>query len=144
MQRIESKKGVSSIIASVFLIIIIIISISLMAVSLIKLVKLPALSPENSCPLLLSKKPLSIEKVCFNQETNKIEATVQRNSDEIKIDSMKFILDNESYICGDFCGNCQLMDKGASQKYYFTTTTKKEITLVANGCLLERKPIKGC
>lgn len=147
---IIGKGGVSQVIFSVFIIIIAIISVSILFLSINKIIK-PSLSPELSCIDLQIKKPILIKNACYNSKTEDIEITINRQiNDQTTIKQITFLISsnekNEKYSCGDNCLNCNLLEAGKTQIYYFKTELK-DLNLVSvnyQGCLLDKKEINKC
>ena len=145
-----NKKGLSDIISTVLIILLILVSVSLISMSVFKLVKNPALSPGESCPIIQFNKVVKIYKVCLNQETKDIEITLERNLDEnYLIEELAFVVDkNEKtnkYKCGDQCGECKILNPGNIKTYYITTQENPDkLSLILNNCVLETKEINNC
>jgi len=136
-----NKKGLSNIIANVLIILLVISAIATLSTSIFNLVDSPALSPEKSCPILLSKKIIEVREACYNQETQETIITIQRN-DKTQIESLSFILNQESYTCGNACNTCNILQEGI-KKYYFPLESE-EVSVVVNNCLIETKKITRC
>jgi hypothetical protein len=139
----QNKKAISNIVANVLMILLIIAAIATLSTSVLNLVKNPALSPENSCPVLLSKKPIQIQSACYNQETSETEIIIRRNNDKTTINKLVFSLDNQAYSCSNSCGSCQIPTNIGTQKYFFNENPK-EVSLNVNGCLVEKKDVGVC
>ncbi|MAG07681.1 hypothetical protein CMI46_02600 [Candidatus Pacearchaeota archaeon] len=141
--KIKNKKAISNIVASVLMILLIVAAIATLSTSVLNLVKSPALSPENSCPVLLSKKPIQIQSACYNSVLEETEIIIKRNNDKTTINNLIFSLDNEAYTCSNSCGSCQIPTTIGTQKYFFSENAE-EVTLNVNGCLIEKKEVGVC
>ena len=85
---IKNKKALSQIIATILILIITIIAFSVLSIIIINTTKTVSLSPQLSCFNLKTKQILSIEKVCYNQQTHDIEISINRKIDEVKINEI--------------------------------------------------------
>jgi hypothetical protein len=146
MQRIKqrhlNKKGLSNLIASVLITLLSIAAIATLSTQIFSLVNSPSLSPETSCPILLSKQPIQIIKTCYNTETEETEITLTRNNPNIGVSSLNFLLDEESFSCTESCGTCQILQTG-TEKYYFDKDAS-QLTLFVNNCFAIQKTIENC
>jgi|TARA_Y100000310_G_C20584972_1_gene764914 hypothetical protein len=141
-QKHLNKKGLSNLIASVLIILLSITAIATLSTQIFSLVNSPTLSPETSCPILLSKQPIQVIKTCYNTETSETEITLTRNNQNIKISQLSFLLDEESFSCGESCGTCQILQTG-TEKYYFDKDAN-QLTLFVNNCFAIQKTIENC
>lgn len=141
--QIMNKKGLSNLIATVFIILLSIAAITTLSTQIFSLVNNPSLSPENSCVFLSTKNIIDITKVCYNTETKETEITLTRNNKNAILDSLKFSLDGETYSCDNSCGTCQIPEIG-TQKYYFETKETKRLSFFINECYIREKTIENC
>ena len=139
-----NKKALSDVISTILIILLSIALIGVFWNLILGLIDNPSLSPETSCPIILSKNPISIQKACYN--SNQIELTLSRNLNNIKINSFGFIIDEEkAFSCGNQCGECYILDEGSSKTYYIPSEeTPNTISLQLNGCLIKEKEIESC
>jgi len=142
MQTIKNKRGLSNLIATVFIILLSMTAITILSTQILSLIRSPALAPEASCPVIISKKLIQVTNACYNQETGEIELTLIKNHNEININSLRFLLDGESYLCGDSCGTCQIIASDL-QTYYFDKKAN-QVTIFIDNCLTETKEINNC
>ncbi|MEM3112882.1 MAG: hypothetical protein QXH60_03155 [Candidatus Pacearchaeota archaeon] len=151
-----NKKGLSNLIGNMIIVLLILASILLISMSLFKIINNPAFSPEESCPILQFNKVVRIYNACINQETNEIEITLERTSeDNFDIKTLDLIINNDKtlkYKCGNQCGECRILKTGSIKKYYISHQAKnvleeeraKELSLIVNGCILETKLLNKC
>jgi len=115
-----NKKALSNIVANVLMIILIVVAMGILAANIFEIIKMPALSPENSCIQIQLDKIVKIERACYNQGTGNLEITLDSN-----------------------CENCEILSKGKTKTYYFSPNAK-EVAIVINGCLIETRDVERC
>ncbi len=138
-----NKKALSNIVANVLMIILIVVAMGILAANIFEIIKMPALSPENSCIQIQLDKIVKIERACYNQGTGNLEITLERKRSEISVNELKFILDGNSWNCNSNCENCEILSKGKTKTYYFSPNAK-EVAIVINGCLIETRDVERC
>jgi hypothetical protein len=143
-----NKKGLSDVVATVFLILSAMFAVSLVGYALLGFVG-ASLSPERfSCVEEQISPTMTISSAIYNSNTNEVEVTVQRRlQSPTPVSSIEFNLISQSqssnYACADQCGNCILVGPGMSEVYYFPVEGEipEQIILSVSGCSLETKRI---
>jgi hypothetical protein len=136
-----NKKGVSSIIANILIILLVIAMVGTLSSQILKLINNPTLSPENNCQLLYSKNIINLQEACYNPDTKETEIKVRRNSQE-PINKLTFFLNGIPHSCGNTCGSCHILQEG-TQTYYFDKQAQ-EVSLFMNNCFIESENIRTC
>ncbi|MCH7567819.1 MAG: hypothetical protein IIA87_00185 [Nanoarchaeota archaeon] len=149
MQKIKNnKKGIAEVIGVVFIILISIVSAGILYSSINTVTE--QLSPAFSCTDIKIQHPTTIEKACYNKETNELEVTIERTiTSNIEINSIGFVTSSDTnsleFLCGFSCGgNCVIPDAGETKTYYFDVeglTNPKTLIISINDCTLESKEI---
>ncbi|MBI2451562.1 hypothetical protein HYV50_00620 [Candidatus Pacearchaeota archaeon] len=148
-----NKKGLAEIVITLSLVLIIIAAAFLLYNTLIKPIGTKTLSPEFNCIDLQIKNPITINNVCFSQETNETEATLTRSSENININSLTFIISYEnsesSWICENTnsCPGCEILAPGTTKTYFFSEESSKNpktLSLYYYTCKLGEKNIVKC
>lgn len=146
----QNKKGISSTIAVVIMIVIGLAAFSILYLYVSSTVSNVNLSPVFSCYEMQANPPISIPKACYNQNTGEIETTLQRGIQDMQIDSLNFIINSDSsssnWNCGE-CMSCKVLDQGSGKTYFFALTdasTQKTVSVYYNSCLLASKNIEPC
>ncbi|MEK6854696.1 MAG: hypothetical protein AABX73_00565 [Nanoarchaeota archaeon] len=148
MQSIK-RKGMSSIVVIVFLILISMAIVSMLYVSINKLGA--QLSPQISCTERQINPHIEIAGVCYNPQNKNVELTLRRDISRESIDVLNFFisndLDSSSWICSNSCGNCVILGSGEIKKYYFDFENFREnsrIGFAILDCLIESREILLC
>ena len=119
---ISGKKGISNIVVAVLTILIVVVAVFLIGIIVSKVVQ-PHLSPAFSCYEWQLDAPLNIESICYNNESQDIEATVFRKqeSSEIRSFTLKISGENKNMLwnCGETCGGCSILETNKRRTYYF-------------------------
>jgi hypothetical protein len=145
-----NKRALSGVIASVLIILVAMAAIVVLGFAIKSLVQAPALSPKLNCLELQTSPPLEISKACYNSQTKEVQITVKRNTKDISISQLEFLIgseaQNEKWACGLSCGgNCVILSKGQTKTYFFSppeVPTESKVSI--SNCLIETKPITEC
>ena len=145
----KNKKALSAVVGTFLLILLGIATVSTVWITFKSLSDQVLASPEISC-FEMSKgisQEISIEKTCYNSETQKLEIKLKRLSQNFQIDEMAFVVENaeetEEWCCGKGCANCDILESGV-KTYFLETSEPKEITLKLENCVMETKKIYAC
>lgn len=140
-----NKRGLSEIVTVVLILTLTILAVTILASVVIKIAKAPKLSPEYNCLDVKIKNLVTIESSCYNQNTQDIQVSLKRNLQNLEIKNIGFIINNQEYICGNFCGNCNIVSNGNSETYYiFQSERPEDIKIKINNCLISTKKITTC
>ena len=150
MQKIN-KRAVSNIVAVVSLILLTIVLISTLSYTFNKIIAVPQLAPAMSCLEMQTSFPLSIQKACFNSETNQTEITVKRKLDT-EINSFDFsittLAETSEWYAGPGCVSCGVLSEGQVKTYFLNQTIdvkeKNKAGISINNCLIQTKDINFC
>ena len=148
MQSIN-KKGLSSVIATVLILLITVAAFTILSASVLKLVRDPSLSPKFSCFDLQFNRAVTVKSACYNQTSKEAEIVLQRFIDkDLEVPSLKFVINSDSHSsswdCSNSCSNCRILDAGRVKKYYFPISnlgTNGKVSITAPNCLLDSKVI---
>jgi len=133
-----NKKGISNIVASVFLIALTVIAVSLLSATISKTINL---SPQMSCLDLKLNPPVQIEKACLDSTlTTRLFLKAKSSSD---IGSLEVITNNARYLIGEGCGICKLPKEGET-KLYPLSEQASLVSIKINDCIIETKPVTSC
>ena len=150
MQKIN-KKAVSNIVAVVSLVLLALALVSVLSYAFNKIIAAPQLAPAMSCLEMQTSFPLSIQKACFNAETNQTEITLKRKLDT-EINSFDFLIttpaETSEWHAGPGCESCEVLSEGQVKTYYIeqkinTNENNKAGVLISN-CLIQTKNILSC
>lgn len=144
-----NKKGLSSVISTLVIILVAICAISIIALYLNSTITKPFLSPENNCLNSKLNPSLSIKDICYNDKTKDLEIKINRNLNDKSISQIIFTINSNSgtknWQCSNSCGDCDILDKGSTKTYYLALDSlenQTSISLGENSCLLETKNIE--
>lgn len=141
-----NKKGISEVVAVVFIVFISIIAISILFVSIRQLVDF---SPQLSCTQLQIKQVFEIKDACFDADNNKVITTLKRSLDDTEILSIEYAISSETdrfeFSCGFSCGGCFIQDPGSTKTFYLDVIgiqgIPESLLIKANGCALQNTEI---
>lgn len=147
-----NKKGVAETLTTLVLVVIALASVTLAGYSILNLVRAGNIqaSPTFNCLQLQTQFPPAIKlaRACYNSQTNKLEALVQRNSLETNILSLSFTMDAETWTCSkETCNNCVILESGTSQVYYLKpdkTPIGKNLEIYIGSCKIDDIKINNC
>lgn len=146
MQSIMNKKGVSGVVATLFLILSSIFALSVVGYTVLGYIDL---SPQISCTEAQIQPPVTISSAIYNPDTKEVEVTLQRSLQEsVPVNSLEFTIlsDSESneFSCSDSCGNCIVVSPGTSEKYYFSVEefVPQRVILGISGCTVEARTLQ--
>jgi len=147
-----NKRGLSDIVSTSVLIILALASVGFAGYSVMNLLALGDIqsSPTYNCLDLTTRLtlPVQITKACINSE-GKVEALIQRSSEELSINSLSFVLEDETWTCSqNTCGSaCEVLNKGTSKIYHFTPNQNpldKKLEVYLGTCKIDEKKIGNC
>ena len=142
MSGINSKKGISNIIAT-----LIIISVTLLVAGILFIAVRNLIEIKLSPPDLCLEETLKIKNACYNQETKDLEITLTKIPGK-KITKIDFIVefekDSSLFSCYENCDNCKILKHGTKTYYIQTEETPKKIIIKANNCPEGKKTISDC
>ena len=143
---INSKHALSTVIASLIIILLSITAISMVWITVKELTNSIALSPEINCLNIKIQPPIKINSACYNPEKKQIELELKRNFEEMQINSISILSNSGSeWQCSSTCGNCLIPTSGETKIYFLSEETKpNEITFEIENCIIETKEIKDC
>jgi len=147
--RSIGKKAISEVIATVFLITLSIAAASIIGYFIFPMVNQATnLAPTVSCIELKTSPIITISNACFNEQTREIELTLKRDTKEITINTISFIVRSidhvKSFKCGLDCSNCNLLNKGTEKKYFFSFPNFKDyvdLTYALDDCEIKTERI---
>lgn len=150
MQKIN-KKAVSNIVAAVSIFLLALVLVSVVSYAFNKIISAPNLAPAMSCLEMQTSFPLSIQKSCFNAETNNTEITLKRKLGT-EINEFDFLITTPSetsvWFAGPGCENCEVMPEGQVQTYYIpqkiNTNENNKVGISINDCLIQTRDILNC
>ncbi len=147
-----NKKGISTVVASVLLIMVSIVALTLVWTAIRPMIA-TSLSPQISCIELQSESAIKINSACYNNNTKELELLIER-SQKSELSEIKFTISSDNnyrdFICSsnsEICANCQLPEKGETKKYFFLSnsqTPPSRITIKSDSCILDTKEIVLC
>jgi deoxycytidylate deaminase len=147
-----NKKASSESLITVVLIIIALASISLASFSVMNLFDSSKiqLSSQYNCFDLQTElsSTLKIARSCIDTD-GKIKALIQRNSNDLNVQSISFTLEDETWACSiESCSNCEILQAGTSRVYYFTPSNQdsidKSLKVYIGNCLIDEMKITRC
>lgn len=142
---IKNKKAISSIIATLIIILVSLVAVSMLWITFNNFANEIKMSPEINCFDIKIQPPITINSVCYNSENKQIEVELKRNFNEIQINSLKLITETREWQCSSACGNCIILNSGETKKYFLDEQTQpKEITLQIEDCIIETKNVGSC
>jgi len=149
MQKIKNKKALSTIVATLIILVLSITAITITWVAVKKLINPEILLAPKSCIDFQINAPYELGKICYNSEKKEVELNLLKKYGKYEITDVFFIVDEESqsseWCCGSQCLNCRLPE--ISSKEYFLSPIEKKpksLTLKINNCILEAKNIGEC
>lgn len=147
MQTVN-KKGVSTVVSAIFLIIITMASAGIIWSSIKPIVDL---SPEVSCAELKIQKPIFFQSICYNSDTNQLETLIKRKLESSQLSNFQISIsddvNNLDLSCGVTCGGqCVILQEGESKKYFIEelTFSPKIAILKTSGCSIDELKIGDC
>jgi len=144
--NMKNKKALSTIIASLIIILLSITAVSIIWITIKGLTNSVALSPEINCLNIKIQPLIKINSACYNPENKQIEVELKRNLEEMQINSISILSDSSSeWKCSSTCGNCLILNPGETKTYFLSEESKpNEITFGIENCITETKEIKNC
>ena len=144
--KLENKKGVSNIIATMSLVLLSIIAVGVLWGFVKTTIDNIELSPEISCLDMKTKSTVKIQRACFNSQTKETQITLKRSLTGLTIESLEFATQKNKYQCGLSCNNgCTVLNDGTTKTYIFSSQeNENQINLLYQDCLLDTKEIKNC
>ena len=146
-----NKKAISNLLASVSLVLLTIFAVAAVGVAFNKIISAPTFSPELSCLELQSNLPIKMKSACFNEQTQKVEVTLQRSLKEFEIPVLNFKLssktESSAWVCKPDCCDCDIVVPGATKTYYLELENlpeQSEMNLNVLNCFVHTKEIKIC
>jgi len=147
MQNLN-KNGLSDVVTSVLLIFVAVVAVIAISAIILKLVNNPQLSPEASCATISIKNPVEIYKVCYNQETKEVQAILKRNSEEININLIEFILNSQiesnTWACSSECPNCNILKSEQTKTYFLSSEKPETLAINVNNCPVQSIKVNNC
>lgn len=143
----KGKRGVSQVITILILTLLSLTTVSIFFVSIIRTSEQALLAPKQ-CIEFQMNLPFELQKTCYNSINNQLEITVNRKLPvEIKnLDfNVKFERESSTWTCCETCPNCEIVNSG-SKTYYIDIEDEipKELNLLADGCVIQKKNIAPC
>ncbi len=146
-----NKKAASESLVTVVLIILALASVSLAGYSILNLVRAGDIraSPNYNCLDLTTRitKPIQATRACFNTDSE-IEILIRRSSENINIQSLSFVIEDETWRCSEICAeNCEVLQEGTSKSYYLTPDQNpidKTLEVYVGSCLIDEIRITSC
>lgn len=148
MQKMN-KKALSPVIANTLMILLVLASLSILSLTVYSIIEKTSerisLSP-TACINL--QNSLELKKVCYNQETKEVEATLYIKGNPIKLDTLDFRIQyvdgGETFSCGEGCRNCEIIEQGI-KIYYFESLEKPEsLILISSDCIIRTYELDNC
>jgi len=146
MSKIK-RKGFSNILTSIVLVLLSIVAVSMVSLSINKIIE-PQFSPQFSCFDMQTFPPAEITNTCF--DSGNVEITIKRdfNSNITSLD-FNIITPTQNYFgqVGEECDQCEILEKGAVETYYFPLEDfeeNSEVKLSIDNCLIDEKEITRC
>ncbi|MFA4953274.1 MAG: hypothetical protein WC584_03555 [Candidatus Pacearchaeota archaeon] len=143
---IKNNRALSTIIASLILILLSLTAVSIIWITIKGLTNSVALSPELNCFDIKIQPPITINSVCYNSENKQIEIELKRDFNELQINSISIFSDsNSEWQCSSTCGNCIIPNSGETKTYFLKEETQpKEIIFQVENCIIETKNVRDC
>jgi hypothetical protein len=143
------RRGLSGVVATVFLILSGMVSAFIVGYALLGFVVGAGFSPENfSCAEARISPPIEVVSAVYDSSSNEVKVEVRRSfQSSIPVHSLEFTIASssggESYSCGEFCGNCVIAKPGMTETYYFYADEKpNQIILGLPGCPLQARNVE--
>lgn len=134
-----NRKGISSVVTTVLLILISIASLSIVASKVLPMIDL---SPQISCTEMQISPPASIQSAVI--ENGEVKLTLQRYFTGRDIKALEFRIDSSEgssqFACTPACENCIIPGEGELAEYYFAfspSEVPESIVLTIDGCTLQ-------
>jgi hypothetical protein len=149
MQKMN-KKALANVVVLSLLIMLSVVAATILGVFVKNLVNQANLSPQINCIENQAENLIEIENACLNQETNELELTLKRNTQETELISLDFSVlsqgQSTEWCCGKDCANCDIQNLGETKTYYLSmqTLNPESITVSIDSCLLDEKEIQDC
>ncbi len=146
----NKKKGLSSIIASLMIILLSLAALGIVWQIVEKLTKPELILSPKSCLDMQLSPPYTLDRVCYNSTTKELIVSIEKKY-EYNIESLYLIVNEQNsqsskWCCGKQCPNCILPLSILSQKDLFMPIDLKpdKISLEINDCILETKDVIDC
>lgn len=140
-----NKKGLSDVFANVLLILGAVALVSVLGVILFNYIHEVGLSPKLNCVEMQSSKVLAIENACYDSKLNELRILLKRNIEFLE--NIQFAISSDSgdssWKCGTGC-LCKVPGDGESKNYYFAVDGAKEISILVDGCLIDKRNVNNC
>ena len=141
----KNKKALSTIVASLILILLSLVAVSILWTTFNNLANRIQMSPEINCFDIKIQPPIKINSVCYSEEKKQIDVELKRNLEELQINSLGLITETGEWECSSTCGNCLILNTGETKTYFIDGETKpKEIVLKIDECIIETESIGDC
>lgn len=148
-----NKKALSDMVTTSILIVMTVASISLAGYSVRNLLTNSnvQLSSEFNCLDLQTdiSPTIKLVKACFDSQTGEVQALVQRNQENFNIDSLSFVLGEETWTCSqETCSSaCEVLSPDTTRFYYITPNQNpldKTLNVYVGSCQIGEVRINDC
>ncbi|MFH1585243.1 MAG: hypothetical protein ABIB79_00565 [archaeon] len=143
------KKGLSTVIANILLVLLGLISISLLFTTINTLIEKTSEQIEMSpieCIEFQGNPPIKIQKACYNSQSEELEINLLKNTN-VGVKNLDFIIQSKDetliYGCGDCCRACDIVQSG-TKNYYINTKRPESVSLRVFNCIISIEKVGTC
>ncbi len=148
----SNKKGLSSVVSVVLIIMLTASAISLIGLLLKDMISNSSFSPQVDCLEYKTQEVLKIVSVCYSQENREINLAIQRKSGyDLSGLSLGYVHDGKSrrWNCDPMtCGGCKLPEEGTIRNYFLggieSYSSESEIRVYSENCQIDSEIIRPC